>query len=99
MAKTKLTVVTPVGTFTRTTARTYTHLVAVSTYTDAYLARAEAEYDAFPWWQQRKAAAAEWHVLGWSGRLDLARKVATSYQAGLYVHVRIFDVATGQEVR
>lgn len=39
----------------------------------------------------------DWGVLGWAGRLDLARNVARSQQAMRYRYVRIYDIATGAE--
>lgn len=98
MAKRKLVVKTDVGTFTRTTARTYTHIVIVSRYTDAQLAKMDAVYsEGNAWWTAKKAedAAGTWRELGWAGRLDLAVKVATGVYASHYQHVRIVDVKTG----
>jgi hypothetical protein len=151
MAKgTKLTVATAVGTFTRTTARTYTHIVVVQgeraelleaerladikTARKSLAEHLNAQQDLAPLkgeWRSRfhsewlaEGKYAEWAeadrariakreaegvitqdstrpaaVIGWSGRLDLARKVATSYLANRYRTVRIFDVATGLEAR
>jgi hypothetical protein len=84
--KAKLTVVTPVGTFTRTTARTYTHIVVAGPY--------KAEWLAY----YGIAAKNEAGVLGWCGRLDLARKLAAANTAMHFEWVRIYDVA-GQEAK
>jgi len=166
MAKAKLTVTTPVGTFTRQTARTYTHVVIVDGVRSELLEanrlasieslkrdivkyeRAIADNGAADLAEERARVlrngmtperADEWvasiayiHAadeqskyrasavarlaeleargpivedevkvgdLGWCGRLDLARKLATSTQANRYRTVRIFEVATGKEVR
>lgn len=118
---TKLTVKTEVGTFTRTTARTYTHIVvAVGGYSQAYTARLRvgaADFEAAQavkpegddayrscfnreGIEKKIAAAAERvAVLGWAGRLDLARKVQAGYLAGLHADVRIYEIATGARVR
>jgi hypothetical protein len=160
MAKAKLEVGTELGTFTRTTGRTYTHLVAVSGFRAELLEadrlggivaerKQAAKYrrivatgrnpeDRLPvhqeltatwiadgsllkWAEEAEARAAKleargpitvdgasgWlqddapvvpHVLGWCGRLDLARKLASSNEAARYRTVRIFEVATGMEV-
>lgn len=142
MAKqTKLTVATPLGTFTRTTARAYSHIVVVADHTAEYSARVEgwdrdrvtgdleelenrvAGREAlYPWKtieeveaqlahsreefanletraRERRDRAARPDVLGWCGRLDLARKLASTTAASHYQTVRIFSVASGEEVR
>lgn len=45
------------------------------------------------------ASTPQWSVLGWCGRLDLARKLYASNEASRYRNVAIIDVATGEEVR
>lgn len=117
----KITVETEVGTFSRRTARTYTHIVvAVGGFSQAYTARLRvgaAEFEAAQAVKpegddayrshfnregiERKIAAAAERVavLGWSGRLDLARKVTAGYEAGLYADVRIYETATGARAR
>jgi hypothetical protein len=158
MAKTKLEVKTEHGTFTRTTARTYTHLVIAKGYRAEKIEASrlfeitEARKDAtryrkviaqghdpqFPnsaewlaegkyaqWAEEADQRAARleavgpitadldnwglhdanlastptWGVLGWCGRLDLARKLADTDGASRYRTVHIIDVATGQVVR
>jgi hypothetical protein len=156
--KAALKVVTPFGTFTRTTARTYTHLV-IAKGERAELLEAErlagikerrkkaaqyaetqrtgighdlrpagtvggdwdrkctAEYVAegqYERWAIAAAATADkleadgvitadrgsdFGVLGWSGRLDLARKVASTDIAARYRTVIIIDALTGEVVR
>lgn len=167
MAKPKLTVTTEWGTFTRSTARTYTHLVIVKGYRAerieagrlANIADAKkrlAQYrqvvatgqcqDARPgragdfdrectakflaegryagWIQDAEqeiirleavgpitedradwgldaatlAKVPTWGVLGWCGRIDLARKLATTQQAAAYRNVQIIDITTGKAV-
>lgn len=153
---TKLIVKTELGTFTRTTARTYSHIVVVAGYRAELreaerlggIARAREEaaryrravetntpddlrrdpiaraFDlkchakwmadgSYQKWAEscdREAAILEAKgpittdddknpgVLGWCGRLDLARKLAAGREAVRYRTVRIFDVATGQAV-
>lgn len=164
--KATLVVVTPVGTFKRSTARTYTHLVVVGPKRAEWLeekrvakiasrrksvAKHEAAIadngaaelaaerarvirnglavvDADKWIAQiayiheapaqieyRDAALAEIatleakgtitadegapEVLGWCGRLDLARKLANTEQATPHRFVHIYEVATGAEVK
>lgn len=67
---------------------------------DARAARLEAEgpitTDRASW---GGVGAPEWTVLGWAGRLELARKVATGEQARAYREVAIVDVATGATVQ
>lgn len=153
MAKTRLTVKTELGTFTRTTARTYSHVVVVDNERAevleserlrriaeqrVYLKKYElgaggiaqdvrplsrefdlkchAEYLADGSYTRWIAGANETiakleatgpitadvpgaGVIGWAGRLDLARKLATSALATRYRTVKIFDVTTGGEVR
>lgn len=108
-------VVTPFGTFTRSTVnsgKVYTHVVVVEPLTEAQIdsrlqrviakrytrwhqtptpeqLSAQREYTA-RWWSFLKS-----RQLGWTGRLDLARKLARQYD-DLSVH--IFDALTGQEV-
>lgn len=167
MAKTKLTVTSAYGTFTRTTARTYSHLVIAKGYMAERLeanrlaaiseaTKTLAKYrstvatgidpDARPagtvggnwdrectarylaegkytgWIADTEAELARliamgpitddrdhyclngtngpptWFVLGWNGRLDLARKLASSTEASRYRNVVILDVTTGLEV-
>lgn len=158
MAKSKLTVKTDVGTFTRQTDRTYTHIVVVEgvpaktaerdrlrmiewaqdsvDYLAGEIAKGEThrrDYRGQPYGEpyaeeledRRRVLAerqalpvitadvrTEWAVIGWAGRLDLARKVAdsavtptkakrsrTGYVApAQHVHARIYDVATGLQV-
>lgn len=105
--KQTLTVTTDAGTFTRTTARTYTHVVVVAGYADAYRAKLTA---------MAASTTSEWErdygsrhladptietpgALSWCGSLPLARKEANSRLAKNYRDVRIFEVATGREVR
>jgi len=152
MPQKKLTVVTDVGTFTRQTARTYTHIVVVKDkrhevleaqrvaemascrkYAASYretVRTGVSKDDRTDWHREHttariadgsfakwieqydaEAAALEargpvtadgetpWEVLSWCGRLDLARKEYASKSASYYRHVRIYDVATGQQVR
>jgi len=173
MAKTtKLTVTTAVGTFTRTTARTYSHVVVVgparaevleaerliamqslqdqiARYAAAvadngaaslaaerarvtrngltpeqveswlariadihcgasqakYLADAQASLAAYEAEGPVTEDRGDWTVLGWSGRFDLAEKLASSssldgWQAvARFRAVRVYDVATGALVR
>lgn len=148
----KLTVTTEVGTFTRSTARTYTHLILVKdvrhealeagrldfissrkatakgyrqtlatgtskddscqfhrdftakTIADGSLAKWADEYEREA--AEREAAGpvtadqvTDWEAWGWSGRLDLAVKEATTARLGRRRQVRIYDVATGQLVK
>lgn len=94
---------TDVGTFQRKTARTYTHLVAVNSYTDTYKAKETDLANSHKWgdWWKERIADMEnnWHVLGWCGRLDLAQQLARGHQAGYFQHVRIYDVSTGALVQ
>jgi hypothetical protein len=94
-------VTTDTNTFTRRTARTYTHIVVVREYSDAYKARCRAEYsgDRAKWLEERFRGAEEWFPLSWCGRLDLAEKEARGHSAGYYAHVRIYAVADGSLVR
>ena len=106
--KSKLTVSTPVGTFTRTTARPYSHVVTfrhgnvsklIALRREVELAGSDASR---AWWQQHldwaSDAAATAGVSLWSSRLELARKDAAKLRAD-YTDVRIFEVVTGQEVK
>jgi hypothetical protein len=157
--KTTLTVTTAIGTFTRTTARTYTHIVLVAGYkhevaearrqedlksqlaqaakyrrilageknidirtdhpvSEAFDRECQAQYLAdgsyAKWAEKCEEAAAliiaggpitqdggpnSFGIIGWCGRIDLARKLANGDIARTYRTVKIFDVATGQEVR
>jgi hypothetical protein len=150
--KGKLTVTTEVGTFTRTTARTYTHLVVGVDYRAewlearrvAELARARKDFarysdpdahreiraharvfdtqcheqfkadGSYARWAENERATidkleaqgtiaadeARTDVLGWCGRLDLARKLAaTNVAQGAYRTIRIYDVTTGERVQ
>jgi hypothetical protein len=102
--KQTLTVTTEYGTFTRTTARTYTHVVVVQDYSDAYQAKLRAlAATGDSWWtaekvEQQITDGAVAGVLGWSGSLQLARKVATGRLGRLYRTVAIVDVATGATI-
>jgi hypothetical protein len=141
-AKPKLRVTTPVGTFTRSTDRTYSHIVVSRGYSPSYvrdrLARElaynrklereyaavvaggplsaiyESQRDRFPAYLDEvrgeiagheaklaqwlaDSAAATYSIVGWCGRLDLARKLAAK-QAGMDQDVRIFQL-DGQEVK
>jgi hypothetical protein len=149
---TKLTVKTDVGTFTRKTARTYTHIVVVkdvrhecleaerqrelTTYRETVreyretVATGASKRDPTPWHREQTATfladgsyakwiadydamiadldargviaddrRTPWEVTGWCGRLDLARKLYASSDLQRRRHVRIYDVATGQQVR
>jgi hypothetical protein len=136
----KLKVITDVGTFTRTTERTYTHIVVVKGYRAEkleasrlhhikdckqslerykadpayarYIPECEAELatleargpitkDGDHWGDFRGLTSdtPQWHVHGWTGRLDLARKLYATEGASRYRDVRIYDVATGKQVR
>jgi hypothetical protein len=138
--KTKLKVTTDVGTFTRTTVRTYTHIVVAQSkaehleaerlhtiswatkyieHLDAKLAdyAAYALTEKYPDSQpvlennldrvtKRKLAAeaqgvitedGPWSVLGWCGRLDLARKLTTTDQTTRYFrNIRIYAIDGAQ---
>ena len=157
-ASTKLTVKTDIGTFSRRTVRTYSHIVVVKGYRKELLEAArlneirsqEDESDRYEasiatgqeqlrgrersygdshqrwladgsyakWAKQSRAKAAElkaagpvtedgngwtsfypqhrqpaeWFVLGWTGRLDLAGKLAATKQAEAYREVRIYAI-------
>lgn len=39
-----------------------------------------------------------WAVIGWCGRLDLARKLAVGTEASRFRHVHVIEVATGKVV-
>lgn len=87
MAATKrtITVETPVGTFTRTTARVYTALVLVSPDLATESGRARTD----------------WHVFNWCGTVALAEKAARQWTAdgwakGAGREVRIWDVENGR---
>lgn len=154
MAKPTLKVITEFGTFTRQTARKYTHLVIVKGHKAERLEARRLEaiangkariskyrrtietgecQDARPGkageWDRKctadflasgemaqflageEARVAEleaqgvitedqgqtWTVLGWCGRLQLARNLANSSQASLFRHVEIIDVAAAAE--
>lgn len=168
MAKPTLTVTSEFGTFTRSTARTYTHIVIVKGYkaelVEGYrlesikthlkdLANYRKTVETGQCQDARPGAGGEWDrkitavnladgsytrwiaaneaevarlqavgpitedqntgslaanylgqaptfsVIGWCGRLDLARKLATSTEASRYRTVVIVDVATGKAVR
>lgn len=153
MKKATLTVTTDLGTFTRTTARTYTHLVIVKGYradrieahrvaTIAHNLKLAKQYrkgldgsgrpcssvnqEQLNIWAdeyQQSALVLEamapitddkaswgldevnltsvptWGVIGWCGRLDLARKLAAGKEGvERFRDVRIIDVATGAVV-
>jgi hypothetical protein len=61
--KKTLTVTTDVGTFSRTTARSYSHVVVVPREAD----------------DPRIPKYGAWGVIGWSSRLDLAHKVRSTW--------------------
>lgn len=91
--KKMIVVETEYGTFTRTTARVYTHLVIGRGCSAAHLARQSKEER-----QRRIADEDRWGVYGWSGRLDLARSVVKQW-GSIAAEIKIIDIATGQEVR
>lgn len=154
MAKTKLTVKTDIGTFTRSTARSYEALVVakgerseqleaeriagikhaqaeaaryrriletgqpdrVRDHARAFDLECHATYMAdgsYAKWAEQEAATAarleaqgtitedagDWFCAGWSGRLDLAVKEASSSRLTRYRSVRIYEVATGALLR
>lgn len=105
----KYRVVTPFGTFTRSTVnsgRTYSHVVVIETPTREQIeARVRGKRRAFPLTEAELQARIEYGVrfwaatknrqLGWSGRLDLARKLAASHKD---FTTHIYDAVTGAEV-
>lgn len=152
MAKQKLVVKTDVGTFTRTTARTYSNIVVTNAYRAEWLegqrvacladtralvarykktlqtgvghddrnefhrqftARCIADGSYVKWLAEKEAQLVRledqgkivedqdtpWEVLGWTGRLDLARKLASTSDAAIFRTVRIYDTTTGLEVK
>jgi hypothetical protein len=149
--QTKLTVTTDIGTFTRKTVRTYSHIVVIkgerkevlearrlaaiasdrkqAARYDAILATGRDPRDVTDWsrqhtaqviadgslakWAQEARARADaldasgpitadqgdtFSVLGWTGRLDLALKLAGTEQALNYRHIRIYAI-DGTQVR
>jgi hypothetical protein len=82
--KTKYEVRTDVGTFTRTSARSYSHVMVVRIKDD----------DA-----DRPDLRGTWGAAGWSSSLDLAIKNRNTWtKRGVFAELRIYDVKTGTQV-
>lgn len=101
--KQTLTVKTEYGTFTRTTARTYTHIV-IARDADDYieqmrntLADPSISESTRNWFTKRLSDSENFGAISWCGRLDLARKEAAKHYTS-FKDIHIVEVATGKVV-